>query len=342
MANFAYRLGVVSFLNSRPLIEGLDRVGAGVELVFDVPAALPGLLDRDAVDAALVPVIDFVRPRRSWSVISDACIGCDGETLTVKVFSRVPPEQIRRLHVDGDSHTSVVLAALVWREMYGTRLRMTPYHRGVSEDQCEAILLIGDKVVNQRLIHLDIEIDLGGAWKSLSGLPFVFAVWAAKRDRDLDGLATTLGRARDLGLASLDRIAENVAPGMGWPVELARRYLTRRLAFTLGPQLREGLRRFLELAGKHGLVPQPEKGSGVFSEPVSAPANHAGKRLPTLLSRVSEAEAFELYRDGSIHDLGRRGQSPDACVGTGILDPGRLVCGHVYPRSDRERTSRHL
>ncbi|MFH0980420.1 MAG: menaquinone biosynthesis protein [Planctomycetota bacterium] len=255
MGNSIYRLGVVSFLNARPLIEGLDRQSPGVDMVFEVPAALPGLLDRDAVDAALVPVIDFVRPGRDWRILSDACIGCDGETLTVRVFSRVPPEDIRRLHVDGDSHTSVVLASLIWQQMYGTRLLITPYLEDVPEDQCEAVLLIGDKVINHRLMELNIEIDLGGAWKSLTGLPFVFAVWAAKRDRDVGDLAATLALARDRGLVNLERIAETAAPGMGWPVELAKRYLTRRLVFTLRPRLREGLDRFLEMARGSGLVP---------------------------------------------------------------------------------------
>lgn len=251
------RLGVVSFLNSRPLIEGLSRESAGVDLVFDVPAALPGLLDRDVVDAALVPVIDLVRPGRAWSILSDACIACDGETLTVRIFSRVPPEEIRRLHVDGDSHTSVVLATLVWQEMYGTRLMVTPYDAGVEKADYEAVLLIGDKVINHRLIDLDVEIDLGGAWKSLTGLPFVFAVWACRRDRDVGDLAAVLARARDRGLANLERIVEDAAPGMGWPIELARRYLARRLVFTLDDRMRAGLDCFLELASKNGLVPGP-------------------------------------------------------------------------------------
>ncbi len=255
MADSKCRLGVVSFLNARPLIEGLERESAGIDLAFDVPAALPGLLDRQVVDAALVPVIDFVRPQRRWSVISNDCNGCDGETLTVRIFSRVPPEEIRELHVDRDSHTSVVLASLIWRKMYGTRLAITPYHEGVSEDQCEAVLLIGDKVIGNRLVELDIETDLGGAWKSLTGLPFVFAVWAAGRDRELGELAVTLARARDAGLANLDHIAENVAPGMGWPIELAKRYLTHRLVFTLDQRLRQGLDLFLELANRNGLVP---------------------------------------------------------------------------------------
>jgi chorismate dehydratase len=116
-----WRLGVVSFLNAKPLIEGLDS-DANLVLRHDVPARLPALLDRGEVDVALVPVVDLVKGGRRWQIVSDACIGCDGETLTVRVFSRVPPQQVRRLHVDGDSHTSVVLAAVVWQELFATPL----------------------------------------------------------------------------------------------------------------------------------------------------------------------------------------------------------------------------
>ena len=80
-----WRLGVVSFLNAKPLIAGLDA-DQEIELVFDVPSRLPRLLDDGLVDAALVPIIDLVREGRNWQIVSDACIGGDGETLTVRVF----------------------------------------------------------------------------------------------------------------------------------------------------------------------------------------------------------------------------------------------------------------
>lgn len=248
-----WRLGVVSFLNAKPLIAGLDADGA-VELIHDVPSRLAGLLDTGRVDAALVPVIDLAQPHRDWQVVSDACIGCDGETLTVRVFSRVAPEAIRKLHVDGDSHTSAALADIIWREMYGRRLELFPFTGSETVAECEAVLLIGDKVVNNTLIDYDIETDLGSAWKSLTSLPFVFAIWAAPRDLDVEGLARRLSRARDAGVESAEMIAADFGPGLHWPVALAKRYLTKRLKFTLGPRQRAAMSRFIELAQRHGLI----------------------------------------------------------------------------------------
>jgi len=250
-----WRLGVVSYLNSRPLIAGLE-LDSSIEIILDVPSRLPGMLDRGEVDVALVPVIDLVDESRDWQIISDACIGCDGETLTVRVFSRGNPQSITRLLVDGDSHTSVALARVIWQEEYGRRLDIQEFDGREPSDDTDGVLLIGDKVVNHSLIHCDHEIDLGAAWKSLTSLPFVFAVWAAPRDLHCPELVERLRIARDRGVASAQAIGADLGPGLGWPVAQAVRYLTTRLRFTLGERQRAGMKKFLELAGHNGLIPQ--------------------------------------------------------------------------------------
>src|SRR5687767_15947212 len=105
------RIASVSFLNARPLIEGLDRE-PGVELTLDVPSKLlDGLRDR-RYDVALLPVIDYQK-LDNLTIIPAGGIGSDGETLTVRVFSRVPIHQIQTLACDPDSHTSVALARII-------------------------------------------------------------------------------------------------------------------------------------------------------------------------------------------------------------------------------------
>lgn len=250
-----HRFGVVSYLNSKPLIAGLE-LERSIEVRLEVPSELAGLLDCGDVDVALVPVIDLVQGDRNWRIVSDACIGCDGETLTVRVFSRVPPEQIHTLHVDGDSHTSVALAKVLWKQTHGIDLNIVPFSGRETVADCEAILLIGDKVVTQNLPDYEIETDLGSMWKSLTGLPFVFAVWATTIDdqADLARIGRVLSEARDRGVETAELIAEDFAPGMGWPVEVAKRYLARRLKFMLGDRQREGMERFFGYARESGLV----------------------------------------------------------------------------------------
>ena len=248
-----WRLGVVSFLNAKPLIAGLDAM-KDVELIYAVPSRLPPLLDAGAVDVALVPVIDLGRNQSRWQIVSDACIGCDGETLTVRVFSKVPPGEVHTLYVDGDSHTSVALAAVVWKELYGRSLRIMPLLEGEGVSECEAVLLIGDKVVSRRPGGFDVEIDLGAAWKTLTSLPFVFAVWAAPRELEVAKLAPRLEHARNAGVSAAPQIAARFGPAHGWPVALAEEYLMHRLRFTLGDREQRGMTKFIETARASGLL----------------------------------------------------------------------------------------
>lgn len=310
------RLGVVSFLNARPLIEGLDA-RPDVQLVPDVPARLAERLQAGQVDAALVPVIDILRSRGSLRVVSDACIGCEGETMTVRVFSQVPPDRIRTLAVDADSHTSVALARVLWRELYGVELELRPlgargahpnpareggadpnptrehaaYYpttdvvaSGVHAGECEpALLLIGDKVVDPRRGSFAYEVDLGGAWRQHTGLPFVFAAWArcspetdstCRAENEPEAcassgmttlvadaeLAELLECARDRGVARAREIAEREAAAHGWPAALAVRYLTRCLKFRMDARFVQGANAFAAKVVEAGLA---ERGSQI-------------------------------------------------------------------------------
>jgi chorismate dehydratase len=238
------------------------------------------MLREGIVDAALIPVIDLARGADRWERISDACIGSDGETLTVRVFSRTPPEHMRVLHVDPDSHTSVALAQLIWSYHFERRLVFRPTSAIDELNECESVLLIGDKVVTAPLEGFEYEVDLGGAWKAWQGLPFVFAVWAAERNaafhaarepgsaqgvparqagptygRDERGtLAEVFELARDRGVARAREIAEQLGPAHGWPADLAADYLLRRLSFTLTPRHLKGMQRFLELCAEERII----------------------------------------------------------------------------------------
>ncbi|MGE3180888.1 MAG: menaquinone biosynthetic enzyme MqnA/MqnD family protein [Phycisphaerae bacterium] len=205
-------LGAVSFLNSRPLLYGLVR-DPRISLQVGVPSSLAARLQNDEFAAALVPIVDVLRSNGTFGVVSDGCIACDGETMTVRVFSQVPPDRITRIVGDPDSHTSVVLARVLWRALYDRDIEIvspsgaasdlhvrrsdetgieTPWHAekcsgGPAYDSDDAVLLIGDKVVDPHRAGYAYEIDLGGAWRAHTGLPFVFAVWAAKTDSTIRG-----------------------------------------------------------------------------------------------------------------------------------------------------------
>ena len=255
-------LGIVSFLNALPLREGLGE-RPGVSLRPAVPSALIRMVLSGECGAALLPVVDFLRNSRELSPISDACIASDGETLTVRVFSKIPAEKISALCVDSDSHTSIMLARVIWQEMYGRRLELVPWEparpnrEGRPGDDSEwqdieSILLIGDKVVQRAPRGFGFEVDLGAAWKHLTGLPFVFAAWYARRGVEDAGLAGELEAARDRGVRNAREIATQAAAGHGWPVEIAIKYLCEIMKYRITEPMRAGMTRFFELIERHG------------------------------------------------------------------------------------------
>ena len=256
-------LGVVSFLNALPLYETLSGQ-AGLSIVPAVPARLHELLAARRCEAALLPIVSFWQARRRLELISDACIASDGETMTVRVFATVPPDKVHRLHVDGDSKTSIVLARLLWLELYGRRLELLPWPNGGASpgerlaapagDEVEAVLLIGDKVMRNAPRGFGFEVDLGAAWKHLTGLPFVFAAWYGPIGGDHAELARMLPAARDAGVADVQRIAAVYAPRHGWPAAVALAYLRDTMRYTLTADMRTAMERFFGLATRHGLL----------------------------------------------------------------------------------------
>lgn len=246
----------VSYLNAKPLLEGLDREA---DVLLDVPSRLESMLRDGRADVALLPVADVPGLSRGVGVrvLRAGCIGCDGPTLTVRVFSDRPMNAVETLYADTDSHTSVNLARVVFRELFGRDLRLQPLERrpvpaGHGRAWPEgAVLLIGDKViVDAPPPHVKpVQMDLGEAWKQLTGLPFVFAVWTARAGVDVPRAEEMLARARCRGLEQIESIVSTYAPRHGWPVDLARRYLTQYLRFEVGERQLLAMRLFWEKAG---------------------------------------------------------------------------------------------
>src|SRR5438045_511103 len=113
-----FRIGCVSFLNSKPLIDPLVSAHGGkehsdVDVHFAVPSQLLGLLQSGSVSTALMSVVDY--HAANVVLLPAGMIGCDGPTLTVRIYSRVPAEKITLVHGDTDSHTSVILAQVILR-----------------------------------------------------------------------------------------------------------------------------------------------------------------------------------------------------------------------------------
>jgi chorismate dehydratase len=247
------RIGSVSYLNAKPLIHNLENE-SDLDLQLAVPALLLEGLRSRRFDIALLPVIDYQRLPDA-RIVPSGGIACDGPTLTVRIFSRTPIEKITTLACDIESHSSVALARIVLAERYG----ITPQLLDLPEDasDTQAMLLIGDKVVSRQPSGMPYQLDLGAAWKDLTHMPFVFAVWITRGGTDLRDLPQRLRQARIRGLADLPNIVARHAVTRGWPAELAMQYLSNYLKYEIGPAQLDAIRLFHELAAKYAIIAEP-------------------------------------------------------------------------------------
>ncbi len=245
----------VTYLNTKPLIYQLEKRFPQGQLVFDLPSRLADALARRELDVALIPSVEYLREPR-YRIVSDACIACRGPVLSVKLFSRVEPEQIGTLALDEGSRTSAVLVQILLRERYGLAPELVPLPLGADLDEAEAdaVLLIGDRAIRSPAGRFEAVWDLGDQWCRWAELPFVFAMWVARDDAQVDDLENALSAARDQGVKHLPAIAEAEAARHGLSVGQCLHYLRDNLHFVLGDGERRGLQQFSDHACRLGLV----------------------------------------------------------------------------------------
>ena len=254
------RIGAVTYLNARPLTVALAEIDSRMDLVIDYPSRLADALSDGKLDVAMIPSIEYAR-HPEFSIISDACIACDGPVRSVKLYGRVPVEDVHTLALDEGSRTSAALARILLKERFGVvpKLRTLPIGVELDDMPADAVLMIGDRGMAPVNRAFEFVWDLGEEWSRWTGLPFVFSLWVARPGVDLHGVETTLATARDVGLTRLAEIARREAPLIGVPEADCLSYLRDHLEFHLGRRQRQGLERFFALAGQLGLGPADVK-----------------------------------------------------------------------------------
>ena len=257
------RLGVVNFMNTTPLIHGLD-LNEGVELIPRVPSELIALVEQGEVDFALSSSIDFQQCERDVSVLPVSALSSDGETLTVKVCSRVPLEEVTEVHCDTDSHTSIVLLQIILQKQYGCSVKVVPKNLrtvDVLQDELpDTVLMIGDKVIKNDLSDSHpFEADLGAAWKDLTGLPFVFAVWLGQSglgSLKAKQAATLIDRQLRCNKRRIEQVVAKNNDSRGWNRHLALQYLTKHMDYSWTSEHEQSLKLFYQYAHELGLIAQ--------------------------------------------------------------------------------------
>lgn len=241
-----FRVGSVPYLNGVPLTRGLEG-----EIVYAVPSKLAEMLRRDELDAALVSLAEVLLTDR-YDILDGIAIASLGEVQSVLLAHRKPLEEVRVVHCDTASITSVKLMQVLLAER-GLKPELQPLAGYDFATLPDYALLIGDVALNFFRTHTEHEIwDLGTAWYEMTRLPFVYAVWALRRGVENTALRRQLREARDFGLDTLDTIIKNRTD---YDYEFIKDYLGWHIHFHLGTDERRGIAKFIELLRKHGFGP---------------------------------------------------------------------------------------
>jgi chorismate dehydratase len=253
------RVGIVNFLNSKPLAWGFLK-GHHADLfapTYHPPAMVARLLGQGALDVGLIPSVEVQRIP-GLKVLPDLCVASRHEVKSVLLVSRGPMEEVRRVALDQNSRTSVALLRILLQE----RWRIHPEYVHERPDpermlsEADAALLIGDPALKVEREKYRVW-DLAAEWNTLTGLPFVFAVWAVRSGVDLPDLPFYFKSSLRYGLSSIDTLSREAAAELGLDSSDVASYLTENLSYFLRQEELEGLEEFYRRAHKHGLILEP-------------------------------------------------------------------------------------
>src|SRR5580704_8128094 len=220
------------------------------DLSFAIPAECADRLAYGRADIGIVPSVEL--NRQDLQIIRGTGIACNGPVRSILLISKVPFSEIRTLATDSSSRTSVALSRIVLAKKYGVEPRLFSErpHLGSMLEHCDAALIIGDAALVLETADLPFHVlDLGTEWTEMTGLPMVFAVWAARADVPVQDPAPFLESLR-FGMAHIDDIARQEHSKLGISEALAREYLTRNIVFELGDREYQGLTKFLTYASE--------------------------------------------------------------------------------------------
>ena len=166
MSNF--RIGAVSYLNTKPLVFGLEHRSDDFQLVYDLPSRLADRLATGELDVALIPVIEAIS-NPTYTVVSDACIACRGPVLSVKLFGRVAPAKVRTVALDEGSRTSAALTAVILKQQFSVEpeFENLPISRPWRDSKSDAVLVIGDRAHAKAIFRQATSFSSLGIWESI-------------------------------------------------------------------------------------------------------------------------------------------------------------------------------
>ena len=212
-----------------------------ITLIEAHPGIIADQLLNNQIDIGLVPVAIIPKLSKSF-IITDYCIGTEGQVASVAIFSDVPIEDIQTVILDYQSRTSINLAKILLNEYWQLNVKFIHASDNYIDEikGTTAGVVIGDRALDQQQ-KSKYMYDLGAAWKAHTGLPFVFAAWVANKAIDIDFI-DAFNRANAYGVIHIDEVLESVV----YEHYDLRKYYTKNLSYQLDDEKRKGLDLFLQ------------------------------------------------------------------------------------------------
>lgn len=232
----------MSYLNTKPLVYGFEHgmMEDQVELLFDYPARVANMLLSDEIDIGLIPVTELGK-LSGYQIISDYCIGASEAVASVCLFSEVPIDEVEEILLDYQSRTSVALLKILLKEYWKIQPRLIEANFGYEQNikGTTAGLVIGDRALLQRK-HSTYIFDLAEAWQTMTGLPFVFAVWVANKQLPA-AFKASFNLATAEGFKHIDEIVVNLE----FPTYDMQYYYRSNIDYVLDERKRAAIELFL-------------------------------------------------------------------------------------------------
>jgi len=245
--NKKIKVGIVSYLNARPLVYGLKLppIVNDIELIEDTPARLAELLINDQIDVGLIPVA-VIPQLKEYFIAADYCIATETEVASVCLFSEVPLNEIKKVYLDYQSRSSVALLKWLMKEYWGIYPEMVQaiddsYRKEITGTT--AGLVIGDRAFEQRKISTFI-YDLASEWRAITGLPFVFAAWISTKPLS-ESFIQKFNEANAIGLNHIDEIVK----AQQFELFDLKKYYTLHMSYKLDDRKKRGLELFQRYIG---------------------------------------------------------------------------------------------
>lgn len=250
-------LSLVSYLNTKPLIYGLEsgQLNHDFTLQKDVPSECSRRLLSGEVSLGIIPSVEYARARGKLKIVPDLSISSFQQVNSVELFFNKDLNDLKTVAVDTSSRTSVALLNIILREKYELMPEFKPMAPDLNTmlEEADAALIIGDKALHYQ-VDWPGKLDLANEWFDLTGLPFVFALWCGPENEVQQEDIKLLQESYALGSKHIDEISKKFADGKPQNWTFYARYLRENISFHFGPEEQEGLNEFFRYAFYYGLI----------------------------------------------------------------------------------------